>query len=46
MKIMRMNDNWNKINTREELIELLKGYKGILTDSMINYLNSLTGVYV
>ena len=41
MKIMRMNDNWNKINTREELIELLKGYKGILTDSMINYLNSL-----
>ena len=24
MKIMRMNDSWNKINTREELIELLK----------------------
>ncbi len=41
MKIMRMNNNWNKINTREELIELLKGYKGILADSMINYLNSL-----
>lgn len=41
MKIMRMNYNWNKINTREELIELLKGYKGILADSMINYLNSL-----
>ena len=38
---MRMNYNWNKINTREELIELLKGYKGILADSMINYLNSL-----
>lgn len=41
MKIMRMNYNWNKINTREELIEFLKGYKGILADSMINYLNSL-----
>lgn len=41
MKIMRMNENWNKISTREELIELLKGYKGILADSMINYLNSL-----
>lgn len=41
MKIMRINDNWNKINTREELITLLKGYEGILTDSMINYLNSL-----
>ena len=36
-----MNNNWNKINTREELIELLKIYKGILSDSMINYLNSL-----
>ena len=41
MQIMRMNENWNKISTREELIELLKGYKGILADSMINYLNSL-----
>jgi len=41
MKIMRTNDNWNKINTREELIGLLKDYKGILSDSMINYLNSL-----
>jgi hypothetical protein len=36
-----MNDNLNKINTREELVELLKNYKGILTDSMISYLNSL-----
>lgn len=41
MKIDRMIDNWNKINTREELIELLKGYKGILANSMISYLNSL-----
>ena len=36
-----MNDNWNKINTKEELIELLKQYKGILNNEMINYLNSL-----
>lgn len=41
MKIMRMNDNWNKINTREELITLLQGYEGILTDPIISYLNSL-----
>lgn len=41
MEIMQMNENWNKINTREELIELLKGYKGILNVSMINYLKSL-----
>ena len=26
MKILRKNDNWNKINTREELLELLKKY--------------------
>ncbi len=36
-----MDDNWNKINTREELVELLKKYEGILTDYMIRYLNSL-----
>lgn len=36
-----MNDNWNKINTREELIILLKSYEGILNYSIINYLNSL-----
>lgn len=30
-----------KITTREELTEMLKRYRGILTDSMINYLNSL-----
>jgi len=41
MKIGRFNDNLNKVKTKEELIELLKGYKGILTDSMLNYLNSL-----
>lgn len=36
-----LNDNWNKINTREELVKLLKGYKGILANNMIDYLNSL-----
>lgn len=33
--------NWNRINTKEELFELLKKYKGILTSPMIEYLNSL-----
>lgn len=41
MKIMRMNDNWNKVNTREELLSLLEEYELILTDYMIKYLNSL-----
>lgn len=35
------NNNLNKISTREELIELLKKYKGILTDPTISYLKSL-----
>lgn len=37
----RLNDNWNKVKTKEELLELLKGYRGILTEPMLNYLNSL-----
>lgn len=41
MKISRLNNNWNKVNTKEELVTLLRGYRGILTDSMLNYLNSL-----
>lgn len=41
MKIGRLNDNWNKVKTKEELLELLKGYIGILTKPMLNYLNSL-----
>ena len=41
MKILRKNDNWNKINTREELLELLKKYNRILSGSMIHYLNDL-----
>lgn len=38
---MKYNDNWNKVKTREELLELLKGYRGILTQNMQDYLNSL-----
>lgn len=41
MKILRKNGNWNKINTREELLELLKKYNRILSGSMIHYLNGL-----
>ena len=44
MKVTKLRgffENWNKVNTKEELIELLKGYKGVLKDSMVNYLNSL-----
>ena len=41
MVISRFNDNWNKVKTRQELLELLKAYRGILTESMLNYLNSL-----
>ena len=40
MRIYRTG-NWNKINTKEELIKLLKKNEGILNDSMIKYLNSL-----
>ena len=41
MKINIFNDTWNNVNNKEELIELLKEYRGILTNSMLNYLNSL-----
>lgn len=41
MKIVRWNDNWNKVKTKEELLEILKRYIGILTEPMISYLNSL-----
>lgn len=44
MKISRFNDNWNKVKTREELLELLKEYRGILAEPMLNYLNSLIGL--
>lgn len=35
------NNNLNKISTREDLIDLLNKYNGILTDPVISYLNSL-----
>lgn len=41
MKFPRLNNNWNKVNTKEELIELLNGYRGILTTDMVEYLDSL-----
>lgn len=44
MKKGRINDNWNKVNLKEELIELLKNYEGILSTPMIDYLNSLIGL--
>ena len=35
------NNNLNKISTREDLIDLLNKYNGILTDPTISYLKSL-----
>lgn len=36
-----VNDNFNKVKAKEELLKLLNDYKGILTNPMLNYLNSL-----
>lgn len=41
MEIDRINENWNKVNTKGELIELLNNYKKVLNKSTIDYLNSL-----
>ncbi len=41
MKVDRLNDNWNKVSTKKELVESLKKYRGILNNQMIDYLNSL-----
>lgn len=41
MSMLRTNSELTKINTRYELLELLKEYKGILKTSIIDYLNSL-----
>lgn len=41
MKMDRLNDNWNNVKTKEELLELLKKYRGILNEYILNYLNSL-----
>ena len=38
---IKVNDNWNKVNTKDELLELLDRYRGILRDSMLKYLESL-----
>ena len=40
MKVVRSN-NWNRVRTKEELLELLKEYRGILSNPMQEYLNSL-----
>lgn len=40
-KIDLYHDKNNFISTKEELIELLKKYKGILNSSIIEYLNYL-----
>ena len=41
MRVGRSNNNWNRVNTKEELLELLKTYRGILSNPMQDYLNSL-----
>ncbi len=40
MRVVRSN-NWNRVRTKEELLELLKEYRGILSNPMQDYLNSL-----
>ena len=41
MRLARFSDNWNKVNSKEELLEMLKRYRGILNNEMTYYLNSL-----
>jgi len=41
MPRIRHEENWNKVNTKQELLQLMKRYRGILTNPMIEYLNSL-----
>ncbi len=41
MKVSTLNDNWDKVCTKEQLLEILKKYGGILTKPMLDYLNSL-----
>ena len=41
MRVGRSNNNWNRVRTKEELLELLKTYRGILSNPMQDYLNSL-----
>lgn len=41
MKIFDLNTDFNKVSTKEELVKSLNAYRGILSDSAIDYLNSL-----
>lgn len=41
MVIGSFNDNLNKVKTKEELLDFLKEYRGILTKPMLDYLDSL-----
>lgn len=41
MEMSIFDDDFNKVKSKEELIELLKEYRGILSEPMIDYLNSL-----
>ena len=41
MEKLQVNDDWNRIYTKEELVELLNNYKGILSQPMIEYLDYL-----
>ena len=41
-----INDDWNKVNTKKQLLELLMKYKGILTENMVDYLESLINLEI
>lgn len=41
MLIYRLNNNFDKVNTKDELTKLLEQYRGILTEPIMDYLNSL-----
>ena len=46
MKLKCTNENWNKINSKEELDVFLKKYNNMLSDSIISYLNSLLNLEI
>ncbi len=41
LRLYKGANDWNRVKTKEELLELLKEYKGILTKPILSYLNSL-----
>ena len=41
---VRENEDWNKVNTKEELKELLDKYSGILNPQVLEYLKSLVNL--